>query len=407
MKEEWKETTIGELCTIKSGTTVKKVLEESAGNVPYVKVADMNNEGNEIEIVSSSRFLTEANVNPKSLFPVGTTIFPKRGGAIMTNKKRLTSIPICCDLNIMGVIPPSTVHPQYLFYYFENVDMRGLGSGTTIPQINNYDIEPLSIFVPEFETQKRIVAILDEAFGAIARAKENAARNLANARELFDSYLNRVFTEAWENNKLVNMAELATDITDGNHNPPPKTETGLPFITISNIDKTTRKIDFSNTFKVSREYYDDLKPNRKPRKNDVLYTVTGSFGIPVLIDYDDEFCFQRHIGLIRPKEDVDSKWLYYLCLTPQVFGQASEGATGTAQKTVSLKVLRTLKVPRVEYDKQITVVPLLDKASQESAQLQYIYQQKIVALDELKQSLLQKAFTGQLTSKTKELELVP
>ncbi|QQS30158.1 MAG: restriction endonuclease subunit S [Sphingobacteriales bacterium] len=125
---------------------------------------------------------------------------------------------------------------------------------------------------------------------------------------------------------------MATDISDGDHMPPPKSEFGLPFITISNINKQTHKIDFSYTFKVPQKYYDDLKPNKKPIKGDVLYTVTGSYGIPVLIDDNFQFCFQRHIGLIRPSKNLDSKLLYYWILSPQAISQANETATGTAQK---------------------------------------------------------------------------
>jgi type I restriction enzyme, S subunit len=89
------------------------------------------------------------------------------------------------------------------------------------------------------------------------------------------------------------LAELATDITDGDHMPPPKALQGVPFITIGNIAKETRTIDFSDTFMVSRDYFDGLKANKKPQLGDVLYTVTGSFGVPVFVSENREFCFQR------------------------------------------------------------------------------------------------------------------
>ena len=192
------------------------------------------------------------------------------------------------------------------------------------------------------------------------------------------------------------LSELATDITDGDHMPPPKCEIGVPFITIGNINKKTRKIDFSDTFMVSHEYLKNLKPNRKPKRGDVLYTVTGSFGIPVLVDDDVKFCFQRHIGLVRPKQTTDSAWLNYLLLTPQAFKQANDGATGTAQKTVSLKVLRGLIVPRVPLPQQREAVAKLDTLLAETQRLESIYQQKLATLDALKKSLLHEAFSGAL-----------
>jgi type I restriction enzyme S subunit len=256
--------------------------------------------------------------------------------------------------------------------------------------------EDLPVTVTDIETQHRIVTLLNEAFVDIATAKANAEKNLQNASELFESHLDAIVNDAQANGEIVPLSELATDITDGDHMPPPKVEHGLPFITIGNIDKQTRAIDFSDTFQVPREYFDGLKANKKPKRGDVLYTVTGSFGIPVLVEEDKEFCFQRHIGLIRPKADVDSTWLHYLLQSPQVFNQAADGATGTAQKTVSLKVLRNFQVPKTSTKEQLAHVETLKSVETECRRLESIYRQKLTALEDLKKSLLHHAFTGQL-----------
>jgi type I restriction enzyme S subunit len=124
--------------------------------------------------------------------------------------------------------------------------------------------------------------------------------------------------------------------------------------------------------------------------------VTGSFGIPVVVPRDTEFCFQRHIGLVRPKSGISSEWLSYLLLSPQVFEQAHTGAKGAAQKTVSLKLLRNFVVPKVPIKKQIAVVADLDAFSNETRRLESLYQQKLAALTALKKSLLNQAFSGEL-----------
>lgn len=200
----------------------------------------------------------------------------------------------------------------------------------------------------------------------------------------------------WANGELVPLADLAVEITDGDHMPPPKSEMGVPFITIGNIDKVLRTIDFSQTFRVSYDYFKAIKANRRPKRGDVLYTVTGSFGIPVIVDGDTEFCFQRHIALVRPKPETSSAWLYYLLLSPQMYSMASEGATGTAQKTVGLSVLRNFRVPRVSLQTQQLVVSQLDLLSTQTRQLETVYAGKLSALEQLKKSLLHQAFTGQL-----------
>jgi hypothetical protein len=132
-------------------------------------------------------------------------------------------------------------------------------------------------------------------------------------RELFESYLQSVFDTKGEH---VPLSELATDITDGDHSPPPKAASGVPFITISDIVKPTRTIDFSNTFSVPQEYFKNLKPNKKPRPGDVLYTVTGAtLGIPVLVKQENPpylfACWRlrltmsrRHAGLLFRKIEI-------------------------------------------------------------------------------------------------------
>lgn len=301
--------------------------------------------------------------------------------------------------NAMVIRPlNSSIDIKFLEYLFRGgMDISKAITGAAQPQITRTNLAPLAFQHPDSEEEQlRIVTLLDEAFADIATAKVNAEKNLQNARELFESHLDSIINNAQASGARVPLSELATDITDGDHMPPPKVERGLPFITIGNIDKQTRAIDFTDTFQVPREYFDGLKANKKPKRGDVLYTVTGSFGIPVLVEDDKEFCFQRHIGLVRPKADVDSIWLHYLLQSPQVFNQAADGATGTAQKTVSLKVLRNLQVPKISPKEQLAHVEILKSVETESRRLESIYRQKLTALDALKKSLLHQAFSGQL-----------
>ena len=191
----WEEKTLGDVCVLKSGTTVRKDIERSSGEVPYLKVADMNRAKNEIEIVGSSRFLNKSDIGRNAIFPVGTTIFPKRGGAILTNKKRLTAVPLCADLNIMGVIPSDALAPEFLYFYFLNVDMKKLGSGSSIPQINNYDIEPLAISFPQvIAEQKEVAKTLEEILSETQRLESVYQHKLTTLAELKQSILHKAFS---------------------------------------------------------------------------------------------------------------------------------------------------------------------------------------------------------------------
>jgi len=156
----------------------------------------------------------------------------------------------------------------------------------------------------------------------------------------------------WEK---VRLEDCCYSISDGDHQPPPKAQQGIPFVTISNIN-AMNQLDFSDTMFVPKEYYQSLDEKRKVRKGDVLYSVVGSFGIPVLIKEERPFVFQRHIAILRPKEDiVDSGFLFYTMLSRDFYAKADAVAIGAAQRTVSLGSLRNIKidVPSLESQKHI------------------------------------------------------
>ena len=156
----------------------------------------------------------------------------------------------------------------------------------------------------------------------------------------------------WEK---VRLEDCCYSISDGDHQPPPKAQQGIPFVTISNIN-SMNQLDFSDTMFVPKEYYQSLDEKRKVRKGDVLYSVVGSFGIPVLIKEERPFVFQRHIAILHPKEDiVDSGFLFYTMLNRDFYAKADAVAIGAAQRTVSLGSLRNIKidVPSLESQKHI------------------------------------------------------
>lgn len=177
--------TLKDVCVLKSGDSSANSLPD--GDVPYVKVGDMNLIDNKRGIITSSNFV---NIGTKSklLFPIGTTIFPKRGGAILTNKKRLTKVQICCDLNIMGAIPQN-IHPLYLYFFFLEKDFSELVDGSTVPQINNTDIYPLKIQVPPLALQEDFAANVE----AIEAQEAKVEAEIAELQTLLDARMDYWF----------------------------------------------------------------------------------------------------------------------------------------------------------------------------------------------------------------------
>ena len=155
----------------------------------------------------------------------------------------------------------------------------------------------------------------------------------------------------------VRLSDLCKSISDGDHQPPPQVSNGIPFLVISNVSSGT--IDFSNTRYVSKEYFGALSADRIAEKGDILFTVTGSYGIPVKVDCDQAFCFQRHIALLKLLIDWD--YLFFALKSPAIKLQCDAIATGTAQKTVGLKSLRSIILPLPPLAEQKRIVAKLEE----------------------------------------------
>jgi type I restriction enzyme S subunit len=176
----------------------------------------------------------------------------------------------------------------------------------------------------------------------------------------------------------VRLHRLFMSITDGDHQPPPKSDTGIPFLTIGNIASGT--LDFSSTRFVPRSYYDQLAVYRRPARGDILYTVVGAtYGRAAYVDTDRPFCVQRHIAILRPATAPNVMFLLLLLRSPLVYDQATRGTTGIAQPTIPLAALRNFLVPlppRGEQDSIVDIAArlaaLVDKVEQTRDQLKTV-----------------------------------
>ena len=144
---------LGELATFKSGASLPKDREQSSGDVIYAKVGDLNLTENSLAIVTS-RVFVDAKTAGKHIIPEGAVVFPKRGGAIATNKKRITVQECCLDLNLMSVIPGKKLGTRYLLAWFDSFDLADIANGSAVPQINNKDLNPLQIPLPPLSLQQ-------------------------------------------------------------------------------------------------------------------------------------------------------------------------------------------------------------------------------------------------------------
>lgn len=191
--DDWETAPLETVFQLRSGSTIDASEEQKYGAIPYVKVADMNLPENEIQITTSSRFVDDC---PEShVIPKGSTIFPKRGGAILTNKKRYVGVEkIIADLNTMAIMPiVGRAYGWYGYYWMQSVDLRQLNNGSNVPQINNKDMVKLFVPTPSIDEQKAIVWILDSVFDKEIEAKEAAETVIDQIDVMKKSILARAF----------------------------------------------------------------------------------------------------------------------------------------------------------------------------------------------------------------------
>lgn len=160
-----------------------------------------------------------------------------------------------------------------------------------------------------------------------------------------------------ENWAWARLSSASVSIADGDHQPPPQVQSGIPFLVISNV--SDGKTDFSNTRYVPKEYFNTLAEIRIPQCGDLLFTVTGSYGIVIPVQTERKFCFQRHIALIK-LSCLSPKFMQLWLSSPLVYEQCRRAATGTAQKTVGLASLKGLLIPIPPLNEQERIVQKLN-----------------------------------------------
>ena len=188
------------------------------------------------------------------------------------------------------------------------------------------------------------------------------------------------------------LEDYVFSVTDGDHQAPPKVSKGIPFLVISNI--ADGSLDFSNTRYVPEEYYEEIQMERKPKRGDILFSVTGSYGIVVNIKTDRQFCFQRHIGLIKPT--ISNEYLSFVLMSNYIKSLCDKLATGTAQKTVGLDTLRSLYVPIAPIEEQERIVAKIKHLLLQINFLEAGKGKLVAAIKQAKSKILDLAIHGKL-----------
>ena len=301
--------------------------------------------------------------------------------------------------HIWKVIPePSVIDQRYLFHFF-NWDTESIkedqGAGTTMLHVSKGSMEDRDIQVPSLPEQQRIVTLLDEAFDGIATAKAHAEKNLQNARAIFESHLESVFTQGergWSKRKL---KEVCDKITDGTHQTPTYFDEGVVFLSSRNV--TSGRIDWDKIKFIDEAQHLQMHKRVAPRLGDILLAKNGTTGVAAMVDRDVVFDIYVSLALLRAREEILPDLLLYFVNSPVAKVQFNKRLKGSGVPNLHLEEIREVEIAfPTSIAEQRALISSLDNIASETQRLESIYQQKLAALDELKKSLLHRAFSGDL-----------
>lgn len=289
----------------------------------------------------------------------------------------------------------------YLSWFFRAEAFReqiGVGENTMINQITKYMLDAIRVPIPPEAEQQRIVAILDEAFAAIAAARANAEQNRQNARALFESYLQSVFSqrgEGWVERTLDEAVDQYCSLSYGIVQPGDEMADGLPIVRPTDLG--VKVIELNGLKRIDANLADSYRRTTL-RGNDLLLCVRGTTG---LLSISSKTLLGGNVtrGIVPIHFEpslLSQEFGYYLMRSEPVQTQIRKKTYGTALMQINIRDLRKLVISIPSLQKQHELVAKFDALWKDTQRLESLYQRKIEALDELKQSLLQQAFSGQL-----------
>lgn len=401
MPTGWTEKKLGEVCSIAIGKTPSRGQKafwdtELQTNNTWLSIADLNSAKNKI-VDTSTECISDKALPLMTIVSKGTLLlsFKLTIGRLAFAGKDLYTNEAIAQLPIKDGVQ---IDKYYLYYYLSAFDYETLLKGDIKikgKSLNKQKLNVLPVYYPSLPEQRRIVGKLDALFADIDAARQTAEKNLQNSKELFKSKLN-LFVQDCTHFPSVRLIDIYKFI-DYRGVTPNKISDGVPLITAKNVKKGY--IDYKIQDFISEQDYKDRQSRGVSKKGDILFTTEAPLGNVALANLEKFSAGQRIITLqqYNDSEFCLSNEFYCYYMQSEIFQKdihsLASGATAQGIKAAKLKLV---SIPLVPYAIQQNIVKALDFLYEQTQQLEQIYAQQIADLDELKQSILKKAFKGEL-----------
>jgi type I restriction enzyme S subunit len=401
MKSGWQTSTLGDvLAVIRNGVNCK---QDKSGNGDRIsRIESISDATFDLDRVGYAE-LSERDKEKNRLRP-GDILFSHINSAVHVGKTAVFDCeePVYHGVNLLLMRPKEVVTSAYLDhalkYLFQSGYWRGVcKQSVNQASVNQQDISRVRISYPKaLAEQRRIVGLLDEVFEGLATAKANAEKNLQNARALFESHLQSVFTQRGKGWVEKTLEELGTITSSKRIFKSEYVKSGVPFYRTKEIKELANRRDITTELFISDVRYNEIKAAfGVPKQGDILLTAIGTIGEIYVVQGSNDFYFKDgNVLWLKGFTTIDPHFLRYVLVS--FVESLNKMAHGSAYSALTIQRLNTHKIFVPSPAEQAAIVSQLDSLREEIQRLASLYERKVAALDALKQSLLHQAFTGKL-----------
>lgn len=394
----WVESKLKNIFDTTSGGTPKRgVSAYYGGDIPWLKSGELNDG----IIFSAEEYITNEGLQNSSakLFPKGSLLIALYGATVgklgILNFDSTTNQAICC------IYQHEMYNKYFLFYYLLNHKKYLIkqGKGGAQSNINQEIIKNLIIPLPPLNEQRRIVGKIEEEFGKIDVGVEKLRFALEQIKQYRQAVLKSAFdgklykTTEWKEKSL---QELTLKIGDVDHKMPKEVKEGVPYISPKDF-YGVNGIDFINAKKITKKDYKILSKKIAPNYGDIIFPRYGTIGTLRYVDTKEQFLVSYSCVVIKTiNEKAESKYLYYSLLSPQIKSQIQRSIRQTTQANIGIQSIKDFKIKIGIKAEQQQIVKEIEKRLKVADRIETVIRQNLDKAEQLKQSILKKAFEGRL-----------
>jgi len=404
MNNGWQTRTLGEACEIKPPKREARERLNAEERVSFLPMEDIG---------INEKFVRPTRVKPLSSVQGSYTYFAD--GDVL-----LAKITPCFENGKLGIAegltsgvgfgsseyvvfrPKKEISKEWLYYFLSRKSFRVEGAARMSgavghKRVSREFIESYPIPVPQLSEQQRIVGILDEAFDGIAATKANADKSRQNAHDLFESYLHSVFANHGKRWTRLRIEYACESVIDCVNKTAPKVSEPTPFKMIRTTNVRHGMVNLESVNYVTENVYRAWTRRQVPRRGDVILTREAPMGeVGMLLSDDHVFLGQRLVSYRADPAKLNNRFLLYALQSRDLQTQIRALASGSTVQHMRVPDSKNLQLPLPNVGEQKEVVAALDSFRAETQRLSTLYEQKLAALEALRESLLHRAFTGKL-----------